>query len=542
MKTKQLQIIFAVVMIFIITAFNVATGKDVKIRNIGGVLGAEGKILPGIKGNFDANEYFLNKEPINELVLNRTGLEKFSALVPWDTLGSGVNGVVYAITVSGSDVYVGGSFIKAGGVAAVGIAKWNGSTWSALGSGLNGYGHSVKAIAVSGTDVYVGRSFAQAGGVTANCIAKWNGSAWSALGTGTNSIVNAIAVSGNDVFVGGSFTVAGGDISTGTGGVTAIGIAKWNGSAWSALGIGLNGYGGNYASVNAMVVSGSNVYVGGYFIQAGGIAANGIAQWNGSTWSVLGKNPLGSLPAEVNAIVLSGAYLYIAESENFQSSVSKWDGITWSTLMGVGSFSSGQMNAIAVLGNDVYVGGVFPIAGGQPSYFIEFNGATNSWNNFGSGANFNINTIAVSGTDVYFGGTFTRTGVTMANGTPEGGSIPATNIAILRTGYFTQLVIDNNNDLKPEIYALLQNYPNPFNPSTTIQYGLPARSSVRLVIYNILGQIVKELINAEQKAGYQSVLWNANVSSGIYFYRIEATSKDDPSKRFTETKKMLLLR
>jgi uncharacterized repeat protein (TIGR02543 family) len=94
----------------------------------------------------------------------------------------------------------------------------------------------------------------------------------------------------------------------------------------------------------------------------------------------------------------------------------------------------------------------------------------------------------------------------------------------------------------PTVFSLDQNYPNPFNPNTTLRYGLPAQCSVRFIIYNVLGQIVKELINTEQQAGYQSIVWNANVSSGLYFYRLEATSKDDPSKRFIETKKMLLMR
>jgi fibronectin type 3 domain-containing protein len=94
----------------------------------------------------------------------------------------------------------------------------------------------------------------------------------------------------------------------------------------------------------------------------------------------------------------------------------------------------------------------------------------------------------------------------------------------------------------PREFTLNQNYPNPFNPSTTIKYGLPSRSTVRLVIYNILGQVVSDLVSSEQHAGIQSVVWNANVSSGLYFYRLEATSIDDPSKRFVETKKMLLIR
>jgi len=94
----------------------------------------------------------------------------------------------------------------------------------------------------------------------------------------------------------------------------------------------------------------------------------------------------------------------------------------------------------------------------------------------------------------------------------------------------------------PQSFQLFQNYPNPFNPSTRIQYALPVRSRVRLRIYNVLGQVVTDLINTEQSAGWNQVEWNANASSGLYFYRLEATSMDNPSKRFIETKKMLLLR
>jgi len=61
-------------------------------------------------------------------------------------------------------------------------------------------------------------------------------------------------------------------------------------------------------------------------------------------------------------------------------------------------------------------------------------------------------------------------------------------------------------------------------------------------VFNVLGQLVATLIDGEQSAGYQKVQWNANVSSGIYFYRIEATAVDDPTKYFLDTKKMLLLR
>ncbi|MBL7046650.1 MAG: T9SS type A sorting domain-containing protein, partial [Candidatus Marinimicrobia bacterium] len=88
----------------------------------------------------------------------------------------------------------------------------------------------------------------------------------------------------------------------------------------------------------------------------------------------------------------------------------------------------------------------------------------------------------------------------------------------------------------PESFALHQNYPNPFNPVTTIRYHLPVKSDLRLKIYDLKGRLVETLVNKQQNPGFYSVEWKAeNVSSGVYFYRLEATE-------FTETKKMVLLR
>jgi hypothetical protein len=93
----------------------------------------------------------------------------------------------------------------------------------------------------------------------------------------------------------------------------------------------------------------------------------------------------------------------------------------------------------------------------------------------------------------------------------------------------------------PASFSLKQNYPNPFNPGTVIEYSLPKGSSVEIVVYNILGQKVRTLLDECQRAGRHRVLWDGRddkgkeVSSGIYLYRIKTSE-------FAQTKKMVLLR
>ena len=148
----------------------------------------------------------------------------------WSALGSGTNGSVRALAVhddgTGPALYVGGGFTTAGGVLTNGIAKWNGTSWTALGTGFNG---PVLALAVfddgSEPALHAGGTFTIAGGVAANRMAKWNGSSWSPLRSGTNGVVDALAVyddgSGPALFAGGEFTIAGG--------VASRNVAEWRG-------------------------------------------------------------------------------------------------------------------------------------------------------------------------------------------------------------------------------------------------------------------------------------------------------------------------
>jgi len=93
----------------------------------------------------------------------------------------------------------------------------------------------------------------------------------------------------------------------------------------------------------------------------------------------------------------------------------------------------------------------------------------------------------------------------------------------------------------PEVFALHQNYPNPFNPTTTLRYDLPEDANVNITIYDMMGRVVKTMVNSQQNAGFKSVRWNATndagspVSAGLYLYTIQAGE-------FRQTKKMVLLK
>ena len=215
----------------------------------------------------------------------------------WSALGAGLNGEVNTLAISGTNLYAGGAFTSAGGSGANRVAKWDGSAWSQMGSGISGPAGSVfvEALAILDSNVYAGGMFTSAGGVSVSNIAKWNGSSWSALGSGVGTgadLVMELAVSGADIYAGGSFLTAGG--------LTTNNIAKWNGSAWSALGSGVDN------KVQALVISGSEIFVGGMFTTAGGLSANRIARWDGTSWSVLGSG----MNAPVNALAVVGGYLY----------------------------------------------------------------------------------------------------------------------------------------------------------------------------------------------------------------------------------------
>lgn len=276
----------------------------------------------------------------------------------WRNLSSGVaGGVLCMLRGMDGNLYVGGAFPSLNGVPNTqGIGYWDGSAWHALGTGAAGLGTAVQAL-VMGPDgsIYAAGDFTSMGGVanTAN-FAKWNGSSWSALGTGVNGPVVSLAVSADGgVFLTGSFTSAGGVANT-------TRIAKWTGSVYQALSTGLNGDGTALAYARW-----GKLYIGGSFTTAGAVSATRVVQWDGSTFTALGSG-LSDIPHNLRVgpdgrLYAFGAF--VTADGNTVNGVAQWNGTQWAALSGGvsgGDAWNGAFDPSGVL----HVIGAFTSAGG----------------------------------------------------------------------------------------------------------------------------------------------------------------------------------
>jgi len=221
-----------------------------------------------------------------------TGDSVFS-LTTWDPDGDGPLPI---------QLVAGGRFTTASGVTLNNVARWDGSVAWPIGSGMNSSVLSLTTWDPDGdgplpAQPVAGGNFNAAGGVAANYIARWDGSAWQALGSGTNGTVWSLTTWDPDgdgplaalLVAGGSFTTAGG--------VTVNSIARWDGSAWHAFGSGVSG---GVRSLTTWDPDGdgplsAQLVVGGSFTTAGGENVNNIAVWNGAAWQALGSGTNGTV-------------------------------------------------------------------------------------------------------------------------------------------------------------------------------------------------------------------------------------------------------
>jgi len=199
---------------------------------------------------------------------------------------------------------------------------------------------------------------------TGDHVARWDGSAWTVFAETDGPVEGAMAVFDGSLYVGGGFeTIAG---------VPANGIARWDGVSWSDVGGGLEALKKNGSCCSAgsvkrhgMVVwndgAGDMLVVSGGFTFAGGVAASHIAMWDGSAWSPLGDGLAGGGPVAVSGGELYAAHFWRASGNSHAWEVAKWNTMQWEVL---GGPMDGIVRSLEGFDGSIYVGGYFEIMEG----------------------------------------------------------------------------------------------------------------------------------------------------------------------------------
>src|SRR3712207_2141482 len=233
-------------------------------------------------------------------------------------MGEGVDGPVTAITVAGTDVYVGGDFLTAGGqVAAERLARWDGQAWSAVGSvqyAAQPYSTAVRALAADETHLYLGGVFDQVGDLPAHGVARMELATgrWEPLGEGVPFLGppgegDARVEAGGRVWAGGALDAAGP--------LTADSLASWGTATgeWTAYGSGIrNGdFAGTVDALAADPATGA-VYVGGSFTAADTLTSSGVVRLHGGQFTSTGRFSRYGDPgtAGVTALAVVGTLVY----------------------------------------------------------------------------------------------------------------------------------------------------------------------------------------------------------------------------------------
>jgi hypothetical protein len=329
-------------------------------------------------------------------------------------LGTGVDDTVADLAVfddgSGPALYAGGWFEHVDGIAAQGVARWDGTAWSAVVPPSAGGRRLVQALTVhddgSGPALWIGGDFRQLGGVPADRIARWDGRTLSEPAAGgiegkVQAMVSWNDGSGSALYVGGTLTEAGG---------TAVGhIARLAGGSWSRLGAGA-GHGMNYFVSEFAVYDDGNgpaIYAAGDFTLGGDSETFHVARWTGGGWApLIGRSgPRFDVDGEVGALAVyddgRGPALYVGgwfvtlDGEPV-GSLARWDGVAWSAVDPANPLLTvfreravaGKVYSLGVFddgrGPTLYVGGSFTHVGDlEVNYVARWDGT--AWSGLGSG-------------------------------------------------------------------------------------------------------------------------------------------------------------
>lgn len=380
----------------------------------------------------------------------------------------------------------------------------------------------ITAFAASGSSIFAGT---QGDGIFRSTD---NGANWDAVNTGvTNMFVNVLAVN------------ASGNVFAGT--FDGIFFTTNNGANWTEINTGLT-----ETDINALIAVGTDLFAGAHAMSKGIVFRSTN---NGGQWTEVNAPSTSSF--YVNCFIVSGSKLFTGTRDGIYYTTN--NGTNW-TAVNTG-LENTYVYSLATIGTNLFAstqafvfrstneGGNWSVLNTDLPYEFTYSLAVN-------------NTALFAGTngDVYHsanaGALWTKVTTGMTNPRVNALHVLGTNLfAGTSNGVWrrplSEMVtsIDEQTIQTPRRYALQQNYPNPFNPSTTIRVTVPEKSTVRIQVLNMLGQVVAVPFNGLKEAGSYELTFTADgLSSGVYLYCIEAAPVQNVFTVFRKTKTMQLVK
>lgn len=418
----------------------------------------------------------------------------------WMPVGSGLTGGgLRCMTEYNGELYVGGDFTGAGGLVAPHIAKWNGSSWSTVGTGLDNY---VTGMAVYNGELYVVGHFHSAGGISLGSgnfsIAKWNGVNWDTL-PHLIGITNypAVTVFNNELIV------------SGDGLCNAT--YKWDGFSWSLLGLGTGSIEARGPGVSGtFCVYNNELYASGYFYDTtSSTGANylGVGKWNGNKWVDITGAVI--YPPQIMSMCVYNGELFA--SGEFLSSIggitcnmlAKWNGSNWSSVSVNGSFSLDYLTTVYSTGGYLYLQSGYS---GIHRDVLIFDGS-----------NWSFASTSLQGANMLHGA-----GLFEYNSDIYAGASTSTSNWIARIHSLTGVDEIGSN----RFFSIS---PNPFSSEAAITFT-EEQKDTSIKIFDIVGKEIKTV----SFSGKECIIEKGDMQSGIYFVQVTDT------KRNVFTKKLLV--
>jgi hypothetical protein len=483
-------------------------------------------------------------------LLTFTNLTVFSQ--SWSAMQTGAVGGAFnnvdAIINYNGNIVIGGEFTTVSGVPATRVAKWNGSSWQAMGSGLPDV---VKCLAIYNNVLYAGTDG------TGSNLYYWTGSAWTAV-SGFGAAVYALYTdtANNLLYAGGKFT------SPGTF------IAKYNGSTWTGVGSGLNV--GSLPAVFAVTTFKDTLYVGGSFSPA---TKKYLAKWNGTSWVApsadMPNNAVRSFSQHNDTLYVGGDFTKFGT--NWVIGVAKSDGRNFWNLA-QGTVGPQYVSSVSYYNGDIYATGSFAnITGGTSSVNMIARWNRYYWDSLGTGLNQIGYALANINDTLFVGGQFTTAGgnssasliarwynpfigcsdtayfegdfdvdiarvdsckTLKVRGCTDPNYLeynPAANIYVPGS---CQTFIVGVKEVPQDNYSLSVS-PNPYAGKTTINLSLTSSATVNAEIYNVIGSRITSINSGNLSAGEHKFYFSAaelGFAPGAYFLRLEVDGKTKYSK------------